>query len=181
MSHALRALVLAIFATVFLHAPWMIRLMNPVFKRYLGLGLPGGPNVLLTVRGRTSGRPRGVPVAFLGLDGRQFVQASYGDVNWARNIRAAGEAVLTKGRSTETVTAVELTPEAAAPILRDALAPYRASRLVRRVVGPIERPPVGVLRYFRLRVDDTIADYVAEARRHPIFELRRLAAGDHHA
>jgi hypothetical protein len=180
MSHSVRSLVLAIFATVFLHAPWLIRLMNPMFKPYLALGLPGGPNVLLTVRGRTSGRLRTVPVAFLGLGDRMFVQASYGDVNWARNIRVASEAILKKGRASETLTAVELTPEVAGPILRDALAPFQFSGLVRRVVGPVERPPVGVLRYFRLRVDDTLADYVAEARRHPMFELHRDPAGNQH-
>jgi deazaflavin-dependent oxidoreductase (nitroreductase family) len=177
--HALRSVVLALFALVFLHASWMIRLMNPVFKPYLRTGLPGGPNVLLTVRGRTSGRLRSVPVAYLELGRRQFVQASYGETNWVRNLRASGEAILTKGRVTTMVSAFELSPETAAPILRDALAPYRRSRLVRRVVGPIERPPVGVLRFFRIRVDDTLEEYVADARRHPIFELSPLAAADH--
>lgn len=176
MGHALRSLVLAMFALVFLRAPWVIRLLNPVFKPFLRTGLPGGPNVLLTVRGRRSGRLRTFPVAFLELGDRQFVQASYGEVNWVRNLRASGEAVLTKGRVTETVRAVELAPETAAPILHDALATYRSSHLVRMVVGRTERPPVGVLRFFRLRVDDTLAEYVAEARRHPIFELRQPTA-----
>ena len=112
-SHALRSVVLALFALVFLRAPWMIRLMNPVFKPYLRTGLPGGPNVLLTVRGRTSGRLRSVPVAYLELGGRQFVQASYGETNWVRNLRASGEAILTKGRVRTTVSAFELSPETA--------------------------------------------------------------------
>src|SRR2546430_15997883 len=34
---------------------------------------------------------------------------SFGTVNWVRNLRAAGEATLTRGRRTETVSARELT------------------------------------------------------------------------
>jgi F420H(2)-dependent quinone reductase len=180
MGHALRSVVVALFAIVFLRAPWVIRVLNPVFKPFLRSGLPGGPNVLLTVRGRTSGRLITFPVAFLELGDRQFVQASYGEVNWVRNLRASGEAVLTKGRVTEKVWAVELAPETAAPIIHDALAPYRSSSLVRMIVGPTERPPVAVLRFFHIRVDDTLAEVAAEARRHPLFELRPLPVAGHH-
>src|SRR5450759_3933354 len=52
MRHVISAVVVSLFAIVFLHGAWAIRLLNPVFTRYLGAGLPGGPNVLLTVRGR---------------------------------------------------------------------------------------------------------------------------------
>ncbi len=65
MRHAISAVVVSLFAMVFLHGEWAIRLLNPVFSRYLGVGLPGGPNVLLTVRGRSSGRSRATPVAML--------------------------------------------------------------------------------------------------------------------
>jgi hypothetical protein len=37
---------------------------------------------------------------------------------------------------------------------------------------------VAVLHYFRIRVDDALADYVATARRHPVFELRRTGPSD---
>jgi hypothetical protein len=39
------------------------------------------------------------------------------------------------------------------------------------VVGPTTRPPVGVLHYFGVRVDETVDEYIADARRHPVFEL----------
>lgn len=171
MAQAIRSIVVTLFALVFLRAAWLIRILNPAFKPFLRAGLPGGPNVLLTVRGRRSGQPRAIPVAFLQLANRQFVQASYGEVNWVRNLRASGEALLTRGGVTEAVTAVELDPETAGSILHDALASYPRSPLLRRVVGPTERPPVGVLRYFRARVDDALDEYVAEARRDPLFEL----------
>src|SRR5438045_3901179 len=113
MRHAIGVVFVSLFALVFLHAGWAIRLFNPIFTRYLAVGLHGGPNVLLTVRGRSSRRRRRVPVAMMQLGGRWFVQAPYGEVNWVRNLRAAGCAVVTEGRRSELVEARELAPEVA--------------------------------------------------------------------
>lgn len=162
---------MSLFAIVFIHGAWALRLANPIFSWYLGVGLPGGPNALLTVPGRSSGRLYGTPVAVLQVQDRRFVQAAFGEVSWVRNLRAAGRARLTKGRHTAFLDAVELSPEAAATIMRDALVPYRRSQLLRTVVEPTTRPPVGVLQYFRVQVDETLEAYIAEARRHPLFEL----------
>jgi len=177
MRHAVSAVVVSLFALVFMHTAWAIRLLNPAFSRYLGIGLPGGPNVLLTVHGRSSGKPRSAPVAMLELGERRFVQAAFGEVDWVRNLRAAGQAVVTKGRHADAVDAAELAPEAAATLMRDALAPYAPSRLLRAVVGPTTRPPIGVLHYFRVRVDATLEEYIAAARRQPVFELLPHASG----
>src|ERR1700690_3013332 len=114
MRRAMGAVVVSMFAVVFLHGAWFIRLVNPLFIRYLRAGLQGGPNVLLTVRGRTSGPPRSPPVAMLRLGDRRFVQAAYGDVGWVRNLRAAGEAVVTQGRRTDGLGAGPPAPQAAA-------------------------------------------------------------------
>jgi deazaflavin-dependent oxidoreductase (nitroreductase family) len=171
MRHAISAVVVSLFAIVFLHGAWAIRLLNPVFSRYLGAGLPGGPNVLLTVRGRSSGRSRRAPVAMMQFGDRRFVQAAFGEVSWVRNLRASGQAVVTKGRHADLVDAVELAPETAGAIMHEALAPHARSRLLRAVVGPTTRPPIGVLHHFRVRVDETVDEYVAHARHHPLFEL----------
>jgi deazaflavin-dependent oxidoreductase (nitroreductase family) len=143
-------------------APSLVSVFNPMIRRLVGAGMPFGPNVLLTIRGRTSGIPRTFPVAIVKVDGRRFVQSPFGEVNWVRNLRAAGEAVVTKGRRSESVDAVEIPPEEGGPILRDALAPYIRSRVLAKVLG----------RFFNLRPASTLEDYVAEARRHPMFELR---------
>ena len=171
MRHAISAVVVSLFAVVFLHGAWLIRLLNPAFSRYLRVGLPGGPNLLLTVRGRSSGRSRRAPVSMMQFGDRRFVQAAFGEVNWVRNLRASGQAVVTKGGHSDYVDAVELAPETAGAIMREALAPYERSRLLRAVVGPTTRPPIGVLHYFRVRVDDSLAEYVADARHHPLFEM----------
>ena len=171
MRHAIGSVVLSAFAIVFMHGTGAIRLLNPLFTRYLAVGLPAGPNVLLSVRGRSTGRLRRASVAMLELGDRRFVQASFGEVGWVRNLRATGQAVVTKGRRTDLVDGVELAPEEAGAVMREALAPYPRSRLLCAVVGPTIRPPIGVMHYFGVRVDRMLDEYVAEARRHPVFEL----------
>jgi deazaflavin-dependent oxidoreductase (nitroreductase family) len=85
--------------------PWM------VFGNY--------PMYLLTVRGRKSGLPRTVPVAIIKRNGKRYVGSPYGIVDWVRNLRAAGEATLTRGRRSETVNARELPKGEAALVLRE--------------------------------------------------------------
>lgn len=151
----------------------LLRLVNPLARRLIWAGMPtGAPNILLTVRGRRSGTPRTLPVAMLELNGRRFVQASYGAAGWAANLRAAGAATITSHGGRIAVEAVELPPEEAGAILRRALQPYRQWRLLRALLGTQWRPPVAVLRRYRIRIDETREDYLAEARRHPLFELR---------
>lgn len=157
----------------------MLRLFNPVTRRFISAGLPtGAPNVLLTMRGRRSGKVRTVPIGLLELDGRSFVQASYGEIGWVANLRAGGEATVTypSGRRLP-VQAIELSPEEAGAVLRRALQRFRRSRVMRALLGPTFRPPIGVLWRLRIRVDDTPEEYIAEARRHPLFELRPTDAG----
>jgi deazaflavin-dependent oxidoreductase (nitroreductase family) len=169
--HAIGAVVVAGFAIVFMRASRAIRLLNPVFSRYLAAGLPAGPNVLLTVRGRSSGLSRRTPVAMLGVGDRRYLQAAFGEVGWVKNVRASGQVAVTKDRHTDHLDAVELPPEAAAAVMWDALAPFKPSRFLHSVVGPTIRPPAGVLRYFGVRIDETLEEYLAVARRQPIFEL----------
>lgn len=149
-------------------------LVNPLARRMILAGVPtGAPNILLIVRGRRTGLERTTPVALLDFDGRWYVQASYGAVGWARNLRAVGEAtIIHPGGHRTPVQAIEVPPIEAAAILRRALEPYRQLHLLRRLLGQRVRPPVALLRRYRIRVDDTPEDYLAEAQRHPLFELR---------
>jgi deazaflavin-dependent oxidoreductase (nitroreductase family) len=99
----------------------VFRWISPFVRVLLRLGL-GEPNVLLTVRGRRSGKPRTTPVAMFELGDRRLVEAAFGQVDWVRNLRASGEAVIRRGRWSRTVRAVELPPEAAGKLMHDALA-----------------------------------------------------------
>src|SRR5438132_12386129 len=77
------------------------------------------PMYLLTVRGRKSAQPRTVALAIIERNGKRYVGSPYGIVDWVRNLRAAGEAILTRGRRSESVTARELPPSEAALVLRE--------------------------------------------------------------
>jgi hypothetical protein len=100
-----------------------------------------------------------------------YLQASFGRVDWVRNLLVAGEARVSRGSWSRTFTATELAPEAAGSLMRTALAPFRRWRLLGVFLGPAIRPPVAVLYRYHLRIDETLEAYVAEARRHPLFEL----------
>jgi deazaflavin-dependent oxidoreductase (nitroreductase family) len=83
------------------------------------LGLSPGGAQLLTVRGRSSGEPRTVPVNPLELDGETYLVAPRGSTNWARNLHEAGEGQLRRGRRIRPFrVAEEVAPEDRPPILR---------------------------------------------------------------
>ena len=108
--------------------PFYVRLGNALTLTLLraGFKLKGPyllfgnyPMYLLTVRGRKSGLPRTVSLAIIERNGKRYVGSVYGIVDWVRNLRATGEAVLTRGRRAETVTARELPTGEAALVLRE--------------------------------------------------------------
>jgi deazaflavin-dependent oxidoreductase (nitroreductase family) len=135
-----------------------------IIKRLLRAGTPMGPMILLTVRGRTTGQPRTTPVDLLERDDRRWLVATHGGANsnWVRNLRAAGEGTLIHGRRRQEVTAEELTPEAAGTVLKEVLGPRLAS-------------PVGgfvLRRTLDVAPNASLDEFISEARRHPVFELR---------
>ena len=145
-------------------APAFVRASNPLTRRLLRIGLPMGPNVLLTVRGRTSGVPRTAPVAIPEIDGRRYVIGAYGDVQWVRNLRAAGEADIAIHGRTEHVRAIELDHAAAIDFFARTLPGYVARLpLVGRVFA-------GIL--FRVAAPEVLNDPERAAATRPVFELR---------
>jgi deazaflavin-dependent oxidoreductase (nitroreductase family) len=119
----------------------------------LGIG-PAGMH-LLRVRGRKTGLPRTTPVNLIEHQGRRWLVAPYGEVDWVRNARAAGEAELLRAGTVERARLRETAAEEAAPVLRSYL------RRLRPVVGP----------YFDVTPSSPDADFIAEAPRHPVFLL----------
>ena len=135
--------------------PLYVRVGNAITTVLLRGGVRIATNVLLTVPGRKSGVPRTTPVTIIEHDGGRYVQSPFGDVDWVRNLRAGGTATLTRGRHTETVSAIELTPEEAAPILQHALT----------------IAPAAIRSYYDVTADSPLDAIVREAPRHPVFEL----------
>jgi len=130
------------------------RLANGLMRLLLRLGLAPRTTMLLTVPGRRSGTPRSTPVTLVEENGQRWLVAPYGPVGWVHNARAAGQVALSRGRRFETVQVKELAPEAAAPILK---------AYVERV--PITRP------YFDAAPDAPLTAFVAEATKHPVFQV----------
>ena len=103
--------------------PWYVPLFGPVARFLLAAGVPLGFNGLITIRGRTSGLPRTIPVAIIEVSGRRWVWAPWGEVQWVRNLRAAGRATITFRRHEETVSAIELDSTERVGFFRDVLGP----------------------------------------------------------
>ena len=91
-------------------APRSVTAFGSVFRTLLRAGLPLGFNGLITIRGRKTGQPHTSAVAIIDVEGRRWVWCPWGDVNWVRNLRVAGEATITVRRQSEVVRARELDP-----------------------------------------------------------------------
>jgi deazaflavin-dependent oxidoreductase (nitroreductase family) len=98
--------------------PGWLKPMNKVLMAIQKLGVVTGPVRVLTVTGRKSGQPRSTPATPFTLQGAVYVAGGYPRADWVLNARAAGEGVVTRGRSSERVSFVELTAEQARPVLR---------------------------------------------------------------
>ncbi len=146
-------------------APWFVHLGNILTTTLLRAGLPlvgpglvigNYPMYLLTVRGRKSGQPRTVPLAIIERNGKRYVGSPYGIVNWVRNLRAAGEATLTRGRHSETVNARELPQGEAALVLREDI----------KGGNPFARD-------YGVTADSSLEEFERAAVSHPLFVLER--------
>jgi deazaflavin-dependent oxidoreductase (nitroreductase family) len=107
--------------------PRWVSLLSALLRPLLAVGVPLGPNGLITIRGRTSGLPRTTPVAIIEVAGRRWVWAPWGDVHWVRNLLAAGRATTTTRRRTEEVRATELDPTERVWFFHDVLATFARS------------------------------------------------------
>jgi deazaflavin-dependent oxidoreductase (nitroreductase family) len=143
-------------------APWHVRLFSRILKSMIAAGVPLGFNRLVTIRGRKSGLPRTAPLAVLQIEGQRWVWAPWGDVQWVRNLRAAGRATIDERHQKEEVRAVELDPTERLEFFRD-------------VIGPFARGiPFG---YWFIRIVDGVDlnDPVGAAKRCPVFEVHAVA------
>ncbi|MFF5174482.1 nitroreductase family deazaflavin-dependent oxidoreductase [Micromonospora sp. NPDC000089] len=132
---------------------------DAAFRLLAKLGV--GPAQLLITRGRRTGLPRAVPVVPVRHDGRLYLVAPYGPVPWVHNARAAGHVQLRRGRTTREYAVREVTaPGEAGPVLKRYAAVASATRS-----------------WFAARPDSPVAEFAAEADRHPVFALEPAARG----
>lgn len=73
------------------------------------IAIRSGRVPVLTVDGRTSGKPRSVPIgAPLDLDGHKYLVSARGQTGWILNLRAAGCGTLRQRGVSESFRAVEV-------------------------------------------------------------------------
>ncbi len=103
-----------------------VRVVNPCVSWLVLHGMNVWGARVLAVRGRVSGEWRTTPVNVLALDGRRYLVAPRGHVQWTRNLRAAGEGELRIGGRAEAFTARELADDQKPPVLRAYLRRWKA-------------------------------------------------------
>jgi len=139
--------------------PFSVRLGNVLSTTLLRAGVPlvgrgNHPMYLVTVRGRKSGQPRTVVLAIIERNGKRYLCTPFGVVDWVRNLRAAGEAILTRRRHSETVNARELPKGEATLLLREDI----------KGGNPFAR-------YFGVTADSSLEEFELAAVSHPLFVL----------
>ena len=95
-------------------------------------------------------------------DGKRWLVAPYGPVSWVHNARAAGRVTLRRRLDARAYAIREVSAQEAGPVLK---------RYVR--IASATRP------YFQAAKDSPVEDFVAEADRHPVFELTPITRDRH--
>jgi deazaflavin-dependent oxidoreductase (nitroreductase family) len=100
--------------------PWWLKPANKVFIQMsrLGMSFGGESPVVLTVRGRKSGRERSTPVTPMTVEGKEYVVAGFPGADWVANVRAADCVTVARGRHAKRVRMIELSADEARPFLR---------------------------------------------------------------
>jgi deazaflavin-dependent oxidoreductase (nitroreductase family) len=132
------------------------RVGNAIATAFARVGI--GPIYLVTTTGRNTGRRYTNPVVPIEGDGRLWLVAPYGAVAWVRNARAAGRVSLRRGRHERECAIREVGASEAGPVLK-------------RYLGIANRTRAS----FQAKTDSPVEEFVAEADRHPVFELTPLS------
>lgn len=131
---------------------WQWRVGNAIVGVLARAGV--GPIQLLTTRDRGTGAPHTTPVVAVEHGGKRWLVAPYGTVGWVRNVRDDRRVRLRYGRTTREYAVREVEADEAGPVLKRYVAVATKTRA-----------------QFRATKDSPVADFVAEADRHPVFEL----------
>ncbi|HEX7399633.1 MAG TPA: nitroreductase/quinone reductase family protein [Candidatus Limnocylindrales bacterium] len=129
-------------------------LMKP-WEAIASTGIAPGYLVTLEVTGRTSGRTVSLPLVVAAVDGQRYVVSMLGDdVQWVRNVRAAGGRAVLRSGVRQDVVLEEVPPGSRAAILQAYL---------RRTPGA--RPHVPVDK------DAPLGDFEKIAAAYPVFRV----------
>jgi deazaflavin-dependent oxidoreductase (nitroreductase family) len=136
------------------------KIFNRAFGFLVGLGLGLPHNFLLEVRGRKTGRIYSTPINLLVVElswsgGKRYLVAPRGLTQWVRNVEAAGEITLKKGRTRQNFRVRPIPDEEKPEFLKLYL----------------ERFAPTVQRYFPIPAGSPVEAFHDLARNYPVFEL----------
>jgi hypothetical protein len=144
-------------------APWYQRL-NHIGVPLTWLGLAPRDAVTLEVRGRTSGRPRRLPILRTPYQGADYLVSLAGQAQWVRNVRAASGSAMIRRRGTRHVHLEEIPAELRAPVIAEYL------RRGRERSG--EAAAVKQARYyFGLEANATMEEIEGISAYYPVFRI----------
>jgi deazaflavin-dependent oxidoreductase (nitroreductase family) len=132
-----------------------VRIINHMMARMIRWNIAPPRTYLLTVRGRKTGISYSNPVTLVEKDGNRWYVSPYGNTNWVKNARAAGEVSLFRSGKTETFKIQEVDAQENPPILKEYITRE----------GGIVRP------FFEAQPDSPLEDFEAEAVKPPGFFL----------
>ena len=133
------------------------RLANALYAGLTRHGRGAGYRHVLSVPGRRSGEVRSTPVDVMHVDGSPWVVAPYGEVNWVKNVRAAGTLRLSRGKRAASYAADEVDAAEAGPVIR-------------RYVGTVSITRA----YWDVTPTSSDDEFIHEAGTHPVFRLSQV-------
>ena len=135
---------------------FVFKVGNLFTRNLLALGISFNGSTLITVPGRKSGLPRSTPITMIEFNGQRYVQSPFGNVDWVRNLRAAGKATLSWGRRHETVDRHRAQPRSRRP-----RSSSRCSAARRKMIRD----------YFDVTAESSLEDIVRDAPNHAVFAV----------
>ncbi|MEO8611702.1 MAG: nitroreductase/quinone reductase family protein [Chloroflexota bacterium] len=145
------------------HRPnWLAKFMNNTGAVLAATGITGNRMIMFEVRGRKSGKMVSLPLVVGIVDGQRYLVSMLGqDVQWVKNVQAAGgQAVIVSGRR-EAVHLEDVPVDQRAPILKNYLG--RA---------PGARP------HMQVNKDAPLAEFEKVAADYPVFHVVSVKSAD---
>ena len=134
---------------------WIARVLNRASAIVGSSGVASGYLSTLEVTGRKSGRTFSLPVVVAIVDGRRYLVSMLGDdVQWVRNVRAAGGRAVLRSGDREDVRLEEVSVSERAPILK----------------AYLQRAP-GARPHVPIKKDAQLVEFERIAARYPVFRV----------
>ena len=134
---------------------WIARILNRAWALLGSSGVAHNFVASLEVTGRKSGRTFSLPVVLAIVDGQRYLVSMLGeDVNWVRNVRAAGGRAILRSGKAEEILLEDVPTALRAPILK----------------AYLQRAP-GARPHVPINKDAPVVEFQRVAQQFPVFRV----------